>query len=62
MWYNRVKNANSRIPRVIRGIAGGNFSDVMVECSHSQAGTADSNLMEVHHGKENNRKIHCGFA
>ena len=53
MWYNRVKYANSRIPRVILGLMGGLFSDKMVECSHSQAGTADSDLMEVRYGKEN---------
>ena len=53
MWYNRVKHANSRIPRVILGLMGGLFSDKMVECSHSRAGKADSNLMEVRYGKEN---------
>ena len=58
MWYNGVKTANSRIPRVILGLMGGLFSDKMVECSHSQAGAADSSPMEVRYGKENNRKIY----
>ena len=62
MWYNEVKTANSRIPRVILGLMGGLFSDKMVECSHSQAGTADSNLMEVRYGKENNKQVHSRFA
>ena len=62
MWYNRVKTANSRIPRVILGLMGGHFSDEMVECSHSQAGTADSDLMEVRYGKENYRQIYSRSA
>ena len=53
MWYNRIKHANSRIPRVILGLMGGLFSDKMVECSHSRAGKADLNHMEVRYGKEN---------